>query len=601
MSGFYDFAPNFRDSTDGNGNGMPGTRNIPKSFKMWRSTSLSNLVSNSNKNRGYVYESAPFDNSKYASTESLTTLSSYKSKKSLWLLKDLENFWDSWDTIVTIILVAAKDLPRPPNDGTTHELYGKFRLGSETFRSKSVLHTRRPEWRERFKLHLHKDHSLKLTLWDRGRQKIFMGSCALDLSKLEKERTHDIWQDLDDGYGSVHLSVTMCVVRYLPTASKTIKTDLQHEQSLVDWNSDWRLVGCLKVKVIRAKGLSGKPSAYCTLELDNERLQTHTASSGPEPVWDKSYVFNVYDVTSVLTLKIYSSSLTNAFLTELLGQVSIPLLKITNGETRWYALKNRNNRNVAKGNYPRILLRMNVTWNPIKATLRLFQPKEVKYIEAPPKWDILLLMRNLPIFVDYFHSILYFNEIFKRLFEWNNREMSAIALFFWLMLCYHLTPSAVPLMLLLVFIFLRIYTWIQGNNYFIDCEEEIEPENNSNNNQKDNKGLTYKINDMQEIIITVSNVLALIVSLVERLKNLITFQVPFLSYVVMSILALLSLMLYFLPFNYLLMLFGIYKFMRKYLNPDRILNNDLVDFISRIPDDRILKDWKELNVPEPVI
>ncbi|KPI93361.1 Multiple C2 and transmembrane domain-containing protein 1 [Papilio xuthus] len=476
---------------------MPGTRNIPKSFKMWRSTSLSNLVSNSNKNRGYVYESAPFDNSKYASTESLTTLSSYKSKKSLWLLKDLENFWDSWDTIVTIILVAAKDLPRPPNDGTTHELYGKFRLGSETFRSKSVLHTRRPEWRERFKLHLHKDHSLKLTLWDRGRQKIFMGSCALDLSKLEKERTHDIWQDLDDGYGSVHLSVTMCVVRYLPTAPKTIKTDLQHEQSLVDWNSDWRLVGCLKVKVIRAKGLSGKPSAYCTLELDNERLQTHTASSGPEPVWDKSYVFNVYDVTSVLTLKIYSSSLTNAFLTELLGQVSIPLLKITNGETRWYALKNRNNRNVAKGNYPRILLRMNVTWNPIKATLRLFQPKEVKYIEAPPKWDILLLMRNLPIFVDYFNS----------------------------------------------------------NNYFIDCEEEIEPENNSNNNQKDNKGLTYKINDMQEIIITVSNVLALIVSLVERLKNLITFQVPFLSYVVMSILALLSLMLYFLPFNYLLMLF----------------------------------------------
>ncbi|XP_013144521.1 PREDICTED: multiple C2 and transmembrane domain-containing protein 1-like isoform X2 [Papilio polytes] len=520
MSGFYDFAPN-RDLIDRNDD-IPSSRNIPRSLKMWRSTSLINLVSNTNKNRGQVYESAPFHNtstSKYASTESLTTLSSYKTKKSLWLLKDLENFWDSWDTIVSIILVAAKDLPRPPDDGTAHELYCKFRLGSETFRSKSVLHTRRPEWRERFKLHLHKDHSLKLTLWDRGRQKIFMGSCLLDLSKLEKERTHDIWQELDDGYGSVHLSVTMCVVRYLPSAPKTIKTDFQREQSHIDWNTDWRLVGCLKVKVIRAKGLSGKPSAYCTLELDNERLQTYTANSGAEPVWDKSYVFNVYDVTSVLILKVHSSSLTNAFLTELLGQVSIPLLKITNGKTRWYTLKSRNNRNVAKGNNPRILLRMTVTWNPIKATLRLFQPKEVKYIEDPPKWDISLLMRNLPIFVDHFNNILYLNETFKRLFEWNNREMSAIALFLWLMLCYHLTPPMVPLILLLIFIFLRIYTWIQGTNYFIDSGAEIEYETNLNNNPKDNKSLTYKINDMQEMIITISNVLALIVSLLERIKK----------------------------------------------------------------------------------
>lgn len=59
---------------------------------------------------------------------------------------------------------------------------------------------------------------------------LFVRSCLLDLSKLEKERTHDIWQELDDGYGSVHLSVTMCVVRYLPSAPKTIKTDFQREQ-----------------------------------------------------------------------------------------------------------------------------------------------------------------------------------------------------------------------------------------------------------------------------------------------------------------------------------------------------------------------------------
>lgn len=38
-------------------------------------------------------------------------------------------------------------------------------------------------------------------------------SGVLDLSKLEKERTHEIWQQLDDGYGDVHLSVTICNIR----------------------------------------------------------------------------------------------------------------------------------------------------------------------------------------------------------------------------------------------------------------------------------------------------------------------------------------------------------------------------------------------------
>lgn len=33
--------------------------------------------------------------------------------------------------------------------------------------------------------------------------------CIIDLSQLEKERTHDIWQDLECGYGSVHLLVTV--------------------------------------------------------------------------------------------------------------------------------------------------------------------------------------------------------------------------------------------------------------------------------------------------------------------------------------------------------------------------------------------------------
>lgn len=40
----------------------------------------------------------------------------------------------------------------------------------------------------------------------------FSRSCTLDLLELEPERTHERWQPLDDGFGSVHFALTMCIV-----------------------------------------------------------------------------------------------------------------------------------------------------------------------------------------------------------------------------------------------------------------------------------------------------------------------------------------------------------------------------------------------------
>lgn len=37
---------------------------------------------------------------------------------------------------------------------------------------------------------------------------------------LEKERSHDIWKELDDGFGSIHLNVTMCTINQNVALSK---------------------------------------------------------------------------------------------------------------------------------------------------------------------------------------------------------------------------------------------------------------------------------------------------------------------------------------------------------------------------------------------
>lgn len=57
---------------------------------------------------------------------------------------------------------------------------------------------------------------------------------------------------------------------------------------------NWSEVGQLLVTVhgargLSALGLSGKADAYCVLELDNSRVQTHTVSATNEHNWNKTY------------------------------------------------------------------------------------------------------------------------------------------------------------------------------------------------------------------------------------------------------------------------------------------------------------------------
>ncbi|XP_063833373.1 multiple C2 and transmembrane domain-containing protein-like [Ostrinia nubilalis] len=509
-----------------------------------------------------------------------------------------------WHTIVNIVLVEAKGLPDPPDDRSSHNLYCKFRLGSESHKSKGVPNTAQPEWRERFDLHLYKDHLLKLSLWDKGKQKNFMGSSVLDLAELEKERTHEIWQELDDGFGTVHFSITLCKVRNnVNTFNGQLAEGVVKAKNAINTlKSDWKLVGQLYVKVTGAKGLSGKPNAYCTLEVDNERVQTHSCRASSEPTWDKSYVFNVYDVTSTLDLRIYDSSIVAALRTDTLGRLSLPLLRISNGESRWYALKSRNMRDGAKGNCPRVQLEMTMFWNPVKATVRLFRPKEVKHIKKPPKFDVALVYSNMEFVRDTFTFLHYFNEQYKNLFEWENQELCFVTLVGWLLFWLNFSLWATPLLLLLPFFYFYI---TQSCNQ----QDRSSPRNSSsgdespepNEHEKTEKGLTSKISGLPEMTLTITGGVEYSVSLAERLYNLTSFKVPFLSFLTMMFLMMSAFAFYFIPVNYMMMAFGLFKYSRRYINPEWRQNNDLLDFLSRVPDNEILKNWKELNVPEPSV
>lgn len=99
------------------------------------------------------------------------------------------------------------------------------------------------------------------------------------------------------------------------------------------------------------------------------------------------------DINSVLEVTVYDEDRDHKV--EFLGKVAIPLLKIKNGEKRWYALKDKKLRGRAKGNSPQILLEMTVIWNIIRAYIRTINPKEKKYMEPEMKFKRQVFLRNV--------------------------------------------------------------------------------------------------------------------------------------------------------------------------------------------------------------
>lgn len=63
------------------------------------------------------------------------------------------------------------------------------------------------------------------------------------------------------------------------------------------------------------------------------------------------------------------------------------------------------------------------------------------------------------------------------------------------------------------------------------------------------------------------------------------FAVPELSWLAAVLLILAALVLHFVPMRLLLLLWGIIKFSRRLVRPHSVPNNEVLDLLSRVPDD----------------
>jgi hypothetical protein len=88
----------------------------------------------------------------------------------------------------------------------------------------------------------------------------------------------------------------------------------------------------------------------------------------------------------------------------------------------------------------------------------------------------------------------------------------------------------------------------------------------------------------------------MIASLCERVKNALGWSVPWLTMLAIIVLSIASIILYLIPLRYIILAWGINKFTKKLRAPNAINNNELLDYLSRVPSDKQLLEYRELRV-----
>lgn len=455
------------------------------------------------------------------------------------------------------------------------------------------------KWQELFSLSMYEDHLLELSLCDKD---FCIGRTIIDLNNLDKEKTHEMRLKIEGEISVVQIFLLITIsgiplhntIADLEDYEATTK-ELDVVKKKFAWyhigNSNE--VGWLSVLVYGAKGLHAQDTC-CILELDNERLQTHTEIKTNEPNWMKLFRFIVNDITSVIEVTVHDEKRS-----EDIAKITIPLLKINNGVKKWYALKHTTQRERARGTNPRILLEMKVTWNLTKASLRSFTPKQTKYLETKAKFDRHIFARNISRAKYVTAWVLNAIQIVKTCFEWESRKSNALALTLWLLFCWFFKMWMLPLLLLIPFIWYRPprYYLVNWKRYFKGMP--IEDDNSKKEKDEKNTSLRQKIQSLQEMVQTVQNFIGTFASLHERVKNLFNFTVPFLSFLTIFMIIIIAFVMFVIPVKYIFMGWGVHKFTRKILRPNRIPNNEILDLLSRVPDDETLLDCEELPLEEP--
>ncbi|XP_034726850.1 multiple C2 and transmembrane domain-containing protein 1 isoform X4 [Etheostoma cragini] len=531
-------------------------------------------------------------------------------------LSDVHRKAQLWRGIVSISLIEGCNL-QPMDANGLSDPYVKFRMGHQKYKSKTISKTLNPQWREQFDFHMYEEQGgyVDITVWDKdaGKKDDFMGRCTINLSHLSKEHTHKLDLPLEEGEGVLVLLVTLTASAAVSISDLSVNMldDPQERHQIMQRYSLWRSfnnlkdVGVVQVKVIRAEGLmaadvTGKSDPFCVVELSNDRLQTHTVYKNLNPEWNKVFTFNVKDIHSVLEVTVYDEDRDRS--ADFLGKVAIPLLNIQNGERKAYALKSKELTGPTKGV---IFLEIDVIFNAVKAGLGTLIPIEQKYIEEEPRVSKQLLLQNFNRVRRCIMFLINTGCYINSCFEWDSPQRSICAFLLFVIVVWNFELYMIPLALLLplAWNYILIASGKDTRQDVQAVEDLLEDEDedfDKDDKDSERKGFMNKLYAIQDVCISVQNALDEVASYGERIKNTFNWTVPFLSWLAIVAFGGATIIIYFIPLRYIVLAWGVNKFTKKLRDPYIIDNNELLDFLSRVPSDVQVVQYRELKLdPNP--
>lgn len=510
-----------------------------------------------------------------------------------WRLSDVLQKRQLWTSVVTVTLVEGHDLPVEASAG---HFFVSFRLGEQRFRSKNQNKVRNPQWRERFTFNQFMDSPdiMEMELWSKEGRKSedCLGVCEVNLSQLTVNQRQLFTHTLEQGRGRVLFLVelnTCSGVSLGDLCTAPLDEPQQRQEQLEHYSlansfRKVRDIGFLQVKVLKASDLiaadiNGKSDPFCVVDLGNDRLRTHTVYKTLNPEWNRVITFPVKDIHDILMLTVYDEDGDKA--PDFLGKVAVPLLWIRGGQQITLPLLKQDLSGLSKGS---ITLELEAIFNPIKAGLRTFQPRERIFIEDNPKFSKKALARNVMRVQTLLRAIMSALQYIKSCFQWENTQRSLLAFLLFLVVVWNWEFYYLPLFL--VGLISWKYMQIQSAPASQDLENmDVADEEEEDEKESEKKGLLEKIHMVQDTVVLVQNILDEIASFGERIKNTFNWSVPFLSCLAFIIFASATVLTYFIPLRYIVLVWGINKFTKKLRNPYSIDNNEVLDFLSRVPSD----------------
>ncbi|CAD6184133.1 unnamed protein product [Caenorhabditis auriculariae] len=512
----------------------------------------------------------------------------------------------TWTKVINVVLVEGKNIRA--SSGDLPDPFFKFKLGQEKYKTKVCQRTSEPKWIEQFDMHVFEsgDELLQMVCVDRVSSDV-IGRLTVDVAQLAVDDTVQRWFPLETSQFGAEVLLLLTVSATPPADAVVDFAEFNYNDvrnALIE-KYDWKRsfansgdVGTLSVKVyaatdLQAKDIGGKSDPFVVLELVNTRLQTHTEYKTLNPEWNKIFTFKVKDVHVCLEVTVYDEDPNNKF--EFLGKVAIPLLTIRNCEKRWFALKDRKLKSRVKGE---ILLEMDLIWNQVRAAFRTFKPKEHKFVQQEQKFKASILRAAVSEVKELVMVGVDLRNWVQSVFDWDSTPRTVISFVVFLIAVVKMEIYHLPCLLLCFLAknyVVKRATIPPGESWSTVPVRVVEDDDKSGTSS-----LRDTIFSIQDTLTLVQQSLIFVLQLVQRIRRTFDFSNPWLSTLAVLVLSVAVLLLYCVPIRWVILVWGVNKFTKKLRNPNFVDNNEILDFLSRVPCDNDLEDWENKRLARNV-